>query len=54
MPVVYELEDNMKIIRRYYLGDEKTAKGCLPSEKDRRVSPASGKTTDRKGKKKSG
>jgi 2,3-bisphosphoglycerate-dependent phosphoglycerate mutase len=22
IPVVFELEDNMKIIRRYYLGDE--------------------------------
>jgi 2,3-bisphosphoglycerate-dependent phosphoglycerate mutase len=34
MPVVYELEDNMKIIRRYYLGDEEAVKRSVQAVAD--------------------
>jgi 2,3-bisphosphoglycerate-dependent phosphoglycerate mutase len=34
MPVIYELEDNMKIIRRYYLGDEEAVKRSVQAVAD--------------------
>jgi len=34
IPVIYELEDNMRPIRRYYLGDEEAVKKAAQSVAD--------------------